>query len=47
LDLEYRVVPDWLSRDDQALSGRVMAMPGWDHIDVAINEQLIVEFYSR
>jgi small subunit ribosomal protein S4 len=47
LDLEHRAVPDWLSRDDQALSGRVMAMPGREHIDIAINEHLIVEFYSR
>lgn len=47
LDLEHRAVPEWLSRDDQALSGRVMALPTREDVDVAINEQLIVEYYSR
>ena len=47
LDLEHRAVPDWLSRDEQTLSGRVLSMPQRGDIDVAINEQLIVEYYSR
>ena len=47
LDLEHRPVPEWLSRDDEAMSGRVMALPERKDIDVAINEQLIVEYYSR
>jgi small subunit ribosomal protein S4 len=47
LDLEHRAVPDWLSRDEQALSGRVLSMPQRGDIDVAIDEQLIVEYYSR
>jgi small subunit ribosomal protein S4 len=46
-DLEHRAVPEWLSRDEQALSGRVLSMPQRGDIDVAINEQLIVEYYSR
>jgi small subunit ribosomal protein S4 len=46
-DLEHRAVPDWLSRDEQALSGRVLSMPQRGDIDVAIDEQLIVEYYSR
>jgi small subunit ribosomal protein S4 len=40
-------VPDWLSRDDPSLSGRVLSMPQREDIDVTINEQLIVEYYSR
>ena len=47
LDLEHRAVPDWLSRDETSLSGRVLSMPRREDIDVAINEQLIVEYYSR
>jgi small subunit ribosomal protein S4 len=46
-DLEHRAVPDWLSRDDVTLSGRVLALPTRGDIDVTINEQLIVEYYSR
>jgi small subunit ribosomal protein S4 len=47
LDLDLRAVPDWLSRDDPSLSGRVLSMPQREDIDVTINEQLIVEYYSR
>jgi small subunit ribosomal protein S4 len=47
LDLEHRAVPDWLSRDDITMSGRVVAQPEREDIDVTINEQLIVEYYSR
>jgi small subunit ribosomal protein S4 len=47
LDLEHRAVPAWLSRDDPSLSGRILFMPLRGDIDVTINEQLIVEYYSR
>ena len=47
LDLEHRAVPEWLSRDDITMSGRVMGQPEREDIDVSINEQLIVEYYSR
>jgi small subunit ribosomal protein S4 len=47
LDLEHRAAPDWLSRDDASMSGRVLSLPERGDIDVAINEQLIVEYYSR
>ncbi len=46
-EMEHRTPPDWLSRDDRSLSGRVMALPTRKDIDVAIDEQLIVEYYSR
>jgi len=46
-DLEHHAVPNWLSRDDVALTGRVMALPERSDIDVTISEQLIVEYYSR
>jgi small subunit ribosomal protein S4 len=47
LDLEHRAVPQWLARDDQAMTGTVLAQPERGDIDVALDEQLIVEFYSR
>ncbi len=47
VDLEHRPVPGWLSRDEIALSGRVLDLPTREDIDVTINEQLIVEYYSR
>jgi small subunit ribosomal protein S4 len=46
-DLEHRAAPDWLSRDEMALSGRVLALPERGDVDVTISEQLIVEYYSR
>ena len=39
--------PDWLIVDAEALAGTVAAVPSRDQIDATINEQLIVEFYSR
>lgn len=47
-DLEHRAVPDWLSRDIVTMSGRVLALPTRESMDIPmINEQLIVEYYSR
>ncbi len=40
-------VPDWLELDANNLVGVVKAVPTRDQIDVQINEQLVVEFYSR
>jgi small subunit ribosomal protein S4 len=39
-------VPDWLSLDAKNLSGQVVSMPTREHIDVSLNEQLVVEYYS-
>jgi small subunit ribosomal protein S4 len=47
LDLEHRSVPQWLSRDDETMVGHVLALPERADIDVALEEQLIVEYYSR
>lgn len=46
-DLPHRPVAEWLSRDDELMTGRVMALPERKDIDVSFNEQLIVEYYSR
>jgi small subunit ribosomal protein S4 len=42
-----RVVPGWLTRNDEALSGVITRLPARDEMDPSINEQLIVEYYSR
>jgi small subunit ribosomal protein S4 len=42
-----RRVPEWLSLDQNAMSGQVLAVPTREQIDTQVNEALIVEFYSR
>ena len=42
-----RVVPAWLTRNDEALKGTVTRLPTRDEMEPSINEQLIVEYYSR
>jgi small subunit ribosomal protein S4 len=44
---ENQTVPDWLERDIENLSGRVLQMPERRHTDATLDESLIVEFYSR
>jgi small subunit ribosomal protein S4 len=46
-EMDDRQVPRWLQLDTEALSGQVAQLPTRDDIDVSLNEQLIVEFYSR
>jgi small subunit ribosomal protein S4 len=45
--VEERSVPEWLSRDPKNLSGKVVRLPERMEIDGNMNEQLIVEYYSR
>ena len=40
-------IPIWLELDAESLSGKVMALPQRDDIDLTLEEHLIVEFYSR
>lgn len=40
-------VPTWLSRDTNTLTGQVLSLPTRDQIDVPVDENLVVEFYSR
>ena len=42
-----RVVPAWLTRNDEALKGAVTRLPTRDEMEPSINEQLIFEYYSR
>ncbi len=42
-----RGIPSWLEMDPDNFSGSVTALPTRDEIKIAIEEQLIVELYSR
>jgi len=44
---EKRLCAPWLERDLKSLSGRVLRLPERAEIDGNLNEQLIVEYYSR
>jgi len=42
-----RTSPSWLNRDTTQLSGAIQRLPERAEIDGILNEQLIVEYYSR
>ncbi len=44
---EARTAPAWLERDLKQMSGVVQRLPERAEIDGSLNEQLIVEYYSR
>ena len=46
-DIDDRQVPRWLGLNTSDLSANVMDLPTREDIDVSLNEQLIVEYYSR
>ena len=45
--VEKRNAPAWLERDTKKLAGKVGRLPERTEIDGSLNEQLIVEYYSR
>ena len=44
---ESHAIPGWLRVDRALGKGEVIGMPTRDDIDLAVNEQLVVELYSR
>ena len=42
-----RGVPKWLELDATGMKGKVLSMPARDDINFPIQEQLIVELYSK
>mgnify|MGYP000689425681 CR=1 FL=1 len=42
-----RPVPQWLDADKNQLTAKVVRMPGREDVDMDIEEQQIVEFYSK
>jgi small subunit ribosomal protein S4 len=45
--LEHATTPEWLALDAAGMKGQVVNLPAREQIDVPVNEQLIVEYYSR
>ena len=46
-EVKGRGIPEWLQLDGQALSGRLTAAPTRDQLNLPVQEQLIVELYSK
>ncbi len=44
---QLRAAPAWIERVDEAYRGTISRLPIRDEMDKSINDQLIVEFYSR
>ena len=44
---DARTSPSWLNRNTKELSGAIQRLPERAEIDGSLNEQLIVEYYSR
>lgn len=45
--VEKHTPPDWLTLDAQTMTAKVLDLPTREQIDANVNEQLIVEYYSR
>jgi len=45
--LDENAAPDWLSLDPGSLAARVLSVPARENIDTRVNEQMVVEYYSR
>ncbi len=45
--MEGKTLPDWLAFDVDSKQGVVRALPAREHVTMPIEEQLIVELYSR
>ena len=46
-EVKGRGIPEWLSFDAASISGRVVSMPTREQINLPVQEQLIVELYSK
>jgi small subunit ribosomal protein S4 len=46
-DADTSSVPSWLTLDLRDTSGRMESYPSREELDLRVNEQLVVEYYSR
>jgi small subunit ribosomal protein S4 len=46
-EVKGRGIPGWLSFDPGSMSGRIVSMPTREQINLPVQEQLIVELYSK
>jgi small subunit ribosomal protein S4 len=45
--VDSRGIPDWLELDKGTFKGIVRALPAKEQIPLPVNEQMVVELYSR
>ena len=46
-EVKGRGIPGWLTFDSTSTTGRVMSLPTREQINLPVQEQLIVELYSK
>jgi small subunit ribosomal protein S4 len=46
-EVKGRGIPEWLLFDAAGLSGRISSLPTREQINLPVQEQLIVELYSK
>jgi small subunit ribosomal protein S4 len=46
-EVKGRGIPEWLSFDGNTMTGRIVSMPTREQINLPVQEQLIVELYSK
>jgi small subunit ribosomal protein S4 len=46
-EMRRKSIAAWMEVNTNSLSGRIARVPARDELDLNLNEQLIVEFYSR
>ena len=46
-EAEGRGIPQWLELDKSNFKGRIKAIPSKEELEMPVNEQLVVELYSR
>ena len=46
-EVKGRGIPEWLTFDPNAMTGRITSMPTREQINLPVQEQLIVELYSK
>ena len=46
-EVKGRGIPEWLALDADQLSGRIVSLPTREQINLPVQEQLIVELYSK
>jgi small subunit ribosomal protein S4 len=47
INIHLNATPPWLLADHDNLTGKVLRAPERDEIDAPVQEQLIVELYSK
>src|SRR5436190_41108 len=46
-EVKGRGIPEWLSFDPNSITGRIVSIPTREQINLPVQEQLIVELYSK